>query len=140
MAARLVEKLHLSAKSLLFKVREVFMDVKSPPRGAQGKIKSISTADCLVSALAIFKLKFPSLLQFEERKEEKIIKRNLKNLFQLERVPCDSYMRECLDYLDPKEIRPAFTTIFSAMQRGKVLEQYRFIEGKYLVLNDGRRF
>jgi hypothetical protein len=124
MAARLVEKLHL-------------MDVKTPPRGAQGKPKSISTADCLMSALAIFKLKFPSLLQFEERREEKVIKRNLKNLFQLERVPCDTYMRECLDFLNPMEIRPAFTTVFSAMQRGKALEQYRFIEGKYLMLSDG---
>jgi hypothetical protein len=92
MAARLVEKLHLSAHGLLTKVRKVFMDVKAPSRGAQGKPRSISIAECLMSALAIFKLKFPSLLQFEEQREEKIIKRNLKNLFQLERVPCDTYM------------------------------------------------
>ena len=134
MTARLVEKLHLSANGLLNMVREAFMHVQAPPRG---KNRSISIVDCLMAALAVFKLKFPSLLQFEEQKEEKVIKRNLKNLFHLERVPCDTYMRESLDYIDPRGIRPAFTTIFSALQRGKALEKYQFIEGKYLMLSDG---
>lgn len=137
MVARHVEKLHLSANGLLNKVREAFLKVQPPPRGGQGKNRSISIADCLMAALAIFKLKFPSLLQFEEQKEEEVIKKNLKNLFQLERVPCDTYMRESLDHIDPREIRPAFTTIFSSLQRGKVLEKYQFLEGKYLMLSDG---
>ena len=128
MAARLVEKAHLSAKGLLGKVKNVFKKVNEPPRGGQGQAKEITITDCLMSGLAIFKMKFPSLLQFEENKEEKPIKENLKNLFGLEKVPCDTYMRERLDEVDPRDLRPAFTSVFSALQRGKKLENNRLFE------------
>jgi len=67
MASRLVEKAYLSAKGLLGKVRKIFEKVKEPPKGGQRGVKEISIADCLMSALAIFKLKFASLLQFEQQ-------------------------------------------------------------------------
>jgi hypothetical protein len=140
MAARLIEKVNLSAKGLLRKAQNIFKKVKEPPRGGQGLEKKISISDCLMSALAIFKLKFPSLLQFEESKIEVPIKQNLKNLFGLEKVPCDTYMRERLDEIDPKDLRPAFTSVFSALQRGKELERFAFLDGKYLLLNDGTGF
>jgi len=140
MTSRLVEKAHLSAKGLLNKARKVFEKVKEPLKGSQGNKKEISIADCLMSALAIFKLKFPSLLQFEAAQEEEPIKQNLKNLFGLERTPCDTYMRERLDEVDPKDIRKSFTSVFSSLQRGKVLEKYSFLDGKYLLLSDGTGF
>ena len=93
-----------------------------------------------MSALAVFKLKFPSLLQFDEAKEEEAIKQNLNNLFGLNQVPCDTCMRERLDEVDPNNIRKAFTSIFSSLQRGKILEKYTFLDGKYLLLNDGTGF
>ena len=55
MAARLVEKEHLSAKGLIQKAKNVFQKVKEPPTGTQGRPKEISITDCLTSALAIFK-------------------------------------------------------------------------------------
>ncbi len=39
-------------------------------------------------------------------------------------------MRQRLDKVDPKLIRPAFTAIFSLVQRGKDLEDYKFL-GRY---------
>lgn len=140
MVARLVEKIHLSAKGLIGKARSVFKKIKEPIKGGQGQPKEISLTDCLTSALAIFKLKFSSLLQFEDAKEEEHVKQNLKNLFALEKTPCDTYMRERLDEVDPRDLRPAFTSIFSALQRGKELEKFSFLEGKYLLLNDGTGF
>ena len=140
MAARPVEKIHLSAKGLIEKARSIFKKVKEPLKGGQGKQKEISITDCLASALAIFKMKFPSLLQFEEEKQQAHIKQNLSNLFGLEEIPCDTYMRERLDEVDPRELRPAFTSIFSALQRGKQLEKFVFLDGKYLLLSDGTGF
>ncbi len=137
MAARLVEKLHLSAKGLLNKASSVFRKVTEPHKGTQGKEKKVTISDCLMSALAVFKLKFPSLLQFEENKANELILQNLKNLFKIKNIPSDTYMRERLDVIDPREIRPAFTAIFSSLQRGKVLEEFAFLDGKYLLLNDG---
>jgi len=140
MASRLVEKACLSAKGLLGKVRKIFEKVKEPPKGGQGKKQEISIADCLMSALAMFKLKFASLLQFEHAQKKEPIKQNLENLFALERIPCDTYMRERLDEVNPDDIRKAFTSVFSALQRGKALEKYAFLDGKYLLLNDGTGF
>lgn len=135
-----VEKLHLSARGLIKKSRGVFKKVKEPLKGDQGKQKDISITDCLSSALAIFKLKFPSLLQFEDALIDEHIKQNIKNLFEIENVPCDTYMRERLDEVNPRDLRPAFTKVFSALQRGKELEKFAYLDGKYLLLNDGTGF
>jgi hypothetical protein len=86
-----------------------------------------------MSGLAVFGLKFPSLLQFDEGREDEVIKHNLKTLYHVEDAPCDTSMRERLDEVDPHSIRPAFTAVFSLLQRGKVLEDYRFL-GKYLLI------
>ena len=140
MVARLVEKTQLSAKGLIQIARGVFEKIKAPIKGNQGHKKTISLLDCLTSALAIFKLKFPSLLQFDEAKKENPIQHNLKTLFGLEKVPSDTYMREKLDEVNPQDLRPTFTNIFAALQRGKVLERFVFLDNKYLVLNDGTGF
>lgn len=137
MTKQLTEKTHLSAKGLLGKAREVFQKINKPPTGRKGNLKSIEIADCCMSALAMFKLKFPSMLQFDKGQQEKPIKQNIQNLFKVKQVPCDTYMRERLDVIKPKEIRPAFRAIFAALQRGKALEKYVFLDGKYLLLSDG---
>lgn len=133
MGVHSVEKKQLSAKGMLTKIRSVFEKVPKPARDPRGIKSEISLPDCLMSGLAIFGLKFPSLLQFDEGREDEIIKHNLKTLYQVEDAPCDTSMRERLDEVDPHSIRPAFTAIFSLLQRGKVLEDYRFL-GKYLLI------
>ena len=140
MVVRFIEKTHLSAKALIQKAKNIFKKVKEPFKGSQGKQKEISISDCLTSALAVFKLKYPSLLQFEEDKKKEHADKNLKNLFGLENTPCDTYMRERLDEVNPRELRSAFTSIFSALQRGKQLEKFVFLDGKYFLLNDGTGF
>lgn len=132
-----IEKKHLSAKGLLQKVRHAFEKVPEPPRDARGLKPGISLADCLMSGLAIFGLKFSSLLQFDHEQEEQTTRHNLKTLYGVEAAPCDTYIRERLDKVDPKELRPAFTEVFSALQRGKVLESYRFLNDYLLVPCDG---
>jgi len=68
-----------------------------------------------MSGLAVFGLKFPSLLQFDEGREDDVIKHNLKTLYNVEDAPCDTYMSEKLDEVHPSSIRPVFTTIFSLL-------------------------
>ena len=45
-------------------------------------------------------------------------------------------MDEQLDEIDPRALRPMFTAIFREVQRGKLLEEYRFLNG-YLLSLDG---
>jgi hypothetical protein len=88
-----------------------------------------------MSGLAVFSLKFPSLLQYDQQRE--VLDSNLKALYHVDYFPSDTYLTERLDELDPSFIRPAFKKIFAEVQRGKCLEEFEFLDGHYLLPLDG---
>ena len=90
-----------------------------------------------MSGLAVFGLKYPSLLQFDKGMDDDVIRSNLRSLYGIEHAPCDTYLRERLDEVEPASIRRSFTSVFSAVQREKMLEPFRFIDGSYLISVDG---
>ncbi len=97
-----------------------------------------SWQDCVMSGLAIFGFKFPSLLQFEKAKAtEPNIRRNLRHLYGVKKAPSDTCLRERLDQISPQQLRRSFKTIFACLQRGKMLESYRYLDGHYIVSIDG---
>src|ERR671930_1119087 len=89
--------------------------------------------DALLSAFAMFSLKAPSLLAFDKQRAEG----NLQTIYGIERVPCDTQMRERLDPVSPASLRPSFKIVFRPLQRGKALEPMVFLDGHYLVALDG---
>jgi hypothetical protein len=93
----------------------------------------ISLTDALMSAFAMFSLKSPSLLAFDKERAEG----NLHTIYGIERVPCDTYMRERLDPLAPTWLRPMCKSVFRQLQRGKALEEMVFLDGHYLLALDG---
>lgn len=97
----------------------------------------ISWQDCIMSGLAIFGLKFPSLLKFEVAKSKKVICRSLKNLYYIKKAPSDTCLRERLDVLSPNNLRRPFRTIFAFLQRSKMLERYLYFGKYYLMSVDG---
>lgn len=97
-----------------------------------------SWQDCVMSGLAIFAFKCPSLLQFEKMKaDEPMIRRNLRTLYQVKKAPSDTCLRERLDRVSPAQLRAPFKKIFAHLQRGKVLENFRYLGGHYIVAVDG---
>jgi hypothetical protein len=120
---------HLSADALLHVVRSGFADIPDP-RCAD---VDISLTDTLMSAFAMFSLKAPSLLAFDKERAEG----HLHTIYGIARVPCDTYMRERLDPLSPKWLRPVFTSVFRQLQRGKALEEMLFLDGHDLLALDG---
>jgi hypothetical protein len=93
----------------------------------------IPLSDALMSAFAMFSLKDPSLLAFDERRNDA----NMKALFSIGQIPSDTQVREILDPLDPERLRPLFGDVFRQLQRGKALEQFEFYNGGYLLALDG---
>ncbi len=120
---------HLSAAALFHVVRSGFADIPDP-RCAD---VDISLMDTRMSAFAMFSLKAPSLLAFDKERAEG----NLHTIYGIQRVPCDTYMRERLDPLSPKWLRPVFTSVFRQLQRGKALEEMVFLDDHYLLALDG---
>ncbi|MCP4256249.1 MAG: transposase [bacterium] len=124
---------HLSTPGLLESIRLSFAPIPDPRSGCP-----IPLVDALMSGLAVFSLKYPSLLKFDEAyQNEEVIRANLKSLYGVEHAPCDTQLRTRLDPIDPESLRPAFAAVHRQLQRGKALEDYTYWEGHYLVSIDG---
>jgi hypothetical protein len=120
---------HLSADALFGLARSGFANIPD----ARLSDTDISLTDALMSAFAMFSLKSPSLLAFDKERTEG----NLKTIYGIEHVPCDTHMREVLDPVSPESLRPVFQSVFRQWQRGKVLEPMVFLDGCYLLALDG---
>jgi hypothetical protein len=94
---------------------------------------AIPLPDALMAGLAVFSLKDPSLLAFQRR----TLDHNLRAVFGLRAIPSDTQMRTILDGVDPDEIRPLFGDTLRELERGKVIEDFRLLDGHYLIALDG---
>jgi hypothetical protein len=120
----------LSADALYALLKERFATI---PDHRSDTRATFPLADVFQAGLALFALKDPSLLAFEERRGSA----NLRTIFHIGQIPCDTQMRTILDPVDPQELRPMFNDILRQVQRGKVLEDYAFYRGAYLLALDG---
>jgi len=120
---------HLSADALYALLRLGFDRIPDH----RGRKCAISLTDVLMSAFGMFALKDPSLLAFDERRNDE----NMRNLLGIARVPSDTHMREILDPVEPQQMRPLFNAVFRQLQRGKALESFVFHRGCYLLSLDG---
>jgi len=97
----------------------------------------IPLVDHLMSGLALFGLKYPSLLQFDKDQRKGTVHSNLLSLYGIKRAPCDTHFRERLDEVDSHQLRILYKSLFSVLQRGKVLEGFSYLDGHYLLSLDG---
>ena len=109
---------HLSKPGMLSEVRKCFDNV--PDLVAS---RGLTLSDCLMTGLAVFSLKMTSMLSFDEKirlDESSVPAQNFKSLFGVDRIPSDTRVRERLDDVDPRSMRPAFKNIFCryAMRKG----------------------
>ena len=90
----------LSKPGLLDVARLCFEKIEDTVSG-----RRFALADYLMSGLAVFSLKYPSLLAFEEAADDGKICSNLGSLYKVSEVPSDSSLRKRLDELDPTTLR-----------------------------------
>ena len=127
-------KKQLSAPGLLKITRQAFQKIPDYLKSTS----PFSLADCLTSGLALFGLKYPSLLQFDkDSRSDDMAKNNLRTLYGIKQVPCDTTMRERLDKVEPYFLQKPINKIIATLQRGKILEQYRYFQNYLLVAIDG---
>jgi len=122
---------HLNADALLSTMKTGFEKIEDH---RPGNVQH-SLGDTLMAGFAMFSLKDPSLLAFDERRIT--APHNLMTIYGMSSIPCDTSMREILDGVDPNDLRPLFKDAFRALQRGKALEQMVFMQGSYLLNLDG---
>ncbi len=114
--SKIKKRKHLNADAFFADISHEFEKI---PEFRTGDVE-ISIPDALMSAFAMFSLKIPSLLKFDERRKDETECQNLKNIYGIENVPSDSRMREICDEIDPRKyIAPLFKVSFRQLQRGK---------------------
>jgi Transposase DDE domain len=90
-----------------------------------------------MSGLALFGMKYPSLLSFnKDYHNEPRIRHNLLTLYDVKNVPSDTYLRERLDGVSQKGLQKGVDRIIAQLQRGKVLECYRYWQEHLLIAID----
>ena len=83
----------LGLPGLLAIARQAFTSVPDPMSRSQ-----IPLADHLMLGLAMFGLKYASLLQFNnDSRADQATRHNLRTLYGIKQAPCDTFLRERLD-------------------------------------------
>jgi hypothetical protein len=124
----------LSADSLFRRIRSRFDRI---PDTRAGEVE-IPLGDALMSGFALFSLKDPSLLAFDQRRQDP--NDNFGTIYGIDRVPSDTQMRAIVDPVAPDQLRPLFGDVFRCLQRGKALEPFVYLDGYYLVSLDGTTY
>lgn len=88
-----------------------------------------------MSAYAIFALKYPSLLCFEQQTKSE--RENLSCLFRLNKVCSDAQMRRVLDEVDPDHLQQLFPERVDRLKKLGLIKNYRFLRNYLLVSIDG---
>ena len=104
-----------------------------------GNPTTYSQEDCILSAFAMFHLKYPSLLQFQEGCRDVDRMNNIQCLYKVGGVPSDTTMRERLDPLEIAPVNEAIHDLIGVLQRSQSLQAWDFL-GKKLVSLDGTGF
>ena len=115
---RPITRKHLSFDPLISEIRNRAEQLPD----ARSRQDEFSVADAVMSGLAMFSLKDPSLLAFQERRNDE----NMKSLYRISQVPSDTQMREILDPLQPDMLRPMFNDVLRQLQLGKALDSFVF--------------
>ena len=95
----------ISYDNLIGELRQDFMEI--PAHRALNVIHSL--ADILMSGYAIFTLKYPSMLCFEQQTSTG--RTNLQRLFGVEKICSDAQMRRVLDEVAPLRYCPCSLSV-----------------------------
>ena len=105
----------------------------------KGKIE-YSLHDCCQSAFAMMFFQDPSINAFQQRLHDKQHLNNLKTMFNVSAIPQSTQLRTALDDIPSVHIEEIFEDLFRPLQRGKQLELFEFMDGKYLIPLDGVQY
>lgn len=130
-------KKHLSFSAIQGMIADKFANVQD----TRAPNASNSIKDTMLSGLACMYFQSDSLLEFQRTMERRQQRNNLRSMFSVQNLPTDQGIRNVIDEVDTENaFRPIFKDLFNRLQRGKHLEQYQTLPGKYLLNVDGTQY
>jgi len=101
---------------------------------------SCQLRDSYLASYAMFYLQDPALLEFQRRFQNTLQKNNLSSVFDVQAIPKDSQLRDLIDSCNYEPLLSVFPDWLERIRKAKQLEQYRYLEGKYLITMDGSEY
>lgn len=124
-------------RTLLSSLTSVADGLPDPRRGANVHYKM---RDAVLSAFGVFHCQDPSFLAHQQRMQQNRGMNNAAMLFGVEMLPSDNQVRNLLDPIDPKQLRPVFRQTFEFLQQRGVVERFRSVGNTLLVALDGTEY
>lgn len=122
-------------------MREMISEIFDSIEDKRAANSSNRLTDVMLSGLACMYFQSPSLVEFQRRMETRTQRNNLRSIFKVETLPSDEGIKNIIDSVDTETVfRPIFKGLFHRLQRGKHLEQYQCLSGKYLINVDGTQY
>ena len=129
--SQIITSLVLPYDSQMSQIRSYFD--KIPDSRAANIVYKLS--DVLMSGLAMFILKHPSIHRFEQQTKQEQV--NLQALFGIEKLCTDAQMRNILDEVSPEHLRGFFTDYYSQLQQKGLIDDYRYYDNCFILAIDG---
>ena len=107
----------------------------SKTKDVRGSNVSISLSDSLMSGLALYPLKGPTLLFFNNNRSSRA--ENLKTMYKIEKAPSDSALRVILDEVPPAFFRPVFRGSVRLLRKAGIWKMYGYYQGHMICSIDG---
>jgi hypothetical protein len=101
----------------------------------RGKNSSIDLSDSLLSGFAMYSLKDPSLLFFNNKRSAR--RANLKKVYKIDQAPSDSGMRTILDEVSPLNFKGVFRGLVGRLRKAGIWEAYQYYRGHIICSIDG---
>jgi hypothetical protein len=101
----------------------------------RAKNSKIKLSDSLLSGFAMYSLKDPTLLFFNNKRSAR--RANLKEVYQIDKAPSDSGMRTILDEVNLLNFRGVFRGLVDRLRKAGVWEVYQYYRGHMICSVDG---
>lgn len=96
--------------------------------------------NAIMSGLAMFQLKYPSLLKFDEcSRNEDVLKNNLNSVYGISKLYTDTHIRVLLDTVNLEIVEDVHQKLIKLLQEKKVMEPFK-IGNKLTITIDGTEF
>lgn len=107
------------------------------PDARTGENTQYSMADIGLSAFSVFFTQSPSFLSTQMALEKNKGCSNAKSLFQIQKIPCDNHIRQCLDSVAPENLFPLYDEVYQDLRQAGQLESMRAFHQTQLIALDG---
>jgi hypothetical protein len=107
------------------------------PDARTGDNTRYSMEDIGLSAFSVFFTQSPSFLSAQKTLEQNKGCNNAKSLFQIQEIPCDNHIRQCLDPVSPDKLFPLYDEVYQALRQEGLLDSMRAFHQTQLIALDG---